>query len=223
MSVGTGLIGKTVMVRFRTRSGRVRASASVVGPFGLLVVMSVIVAGALTILPPAGACTWSVPLPHLAEYADEVAVAFVGREIVRRESEQRTVLVFEVHRVHKGEAGPLIQVIAAPYHSPCDTFRSEGTTAVVTYLAEQDLNWVKPGELWVGSILEPSILELEEVFGPGYPPDPTIELPEFQMPEPPGNSTTSGQTVAVGIALVLLVAGLITIRRLRQRTRRSSS
>ena len=194
----------------------VRISAPAIRAFASLVVVPTIVAGALTIPPPAGACTWSVPLPHLAEYADDIAVAFVGRQIDRTEDEQRAVLTFEVERVYKGEAGPLIQVIAPRYDAPCGTFHSEGTTAVVAELVEQDFRWVKPGELAVNSILEPSIVDLEEVFGASYPPDPTIQLPEPHISERSGYITTIRQLAYFGIGLVIIVAGLIAIRR-RQR------
>ena len=52
--------------------------------------------------------------------------------------------------------------------------------------------------------------DLEEVFGDGYPPDPTIQISEPQTSEPSGNVPRI-RALAVG-ALVVLAVVLIKIR-----------
>ena len=74
-----------------------------------------------------------------------------------------------------------------------------------------------------------TVAELEEVFGTGYPPDHTVQLSERPYPamqtsepqiyEPPDNPTTIQETVGIGIALVVLAAGLIAILRRKRRAR----
>ena len=192
-------------------------------------VMSIAVFVAVLAVPrSARACTITSPYPQLANNADGIAIAFVGRQIDRILDDPRLTLVFEVDRVYKGHIGPVVEV--QTISSSCGTnFSHSGTTAVVAKLAEQDSHWgdLKAGDLYV-TYVETfySIADLEEVFGAGYPPDPTIQLPEPQSSEPQisepqisersGNPTSIRQTVASGIALIVLGAGLIAIRRRRR-------
>lgn len=126
------------------------------------------------------------------------------------------VLTFEVDRVYKGEVGPRISFNVSGPEGACSHFIPSGVTAVLA----QD----RVGDLYI--LLQSSFVseaDLERVFGAGYPPDETLLIaeevspPAHTGPEPPGNPTTTRQTVAVGIALAVLCAGLIAIHRRRRR------
>ena len=137
------------------------------------------------------------------------------------------VLTFEVDRVYKGEVGPRISFDVFGPEGSCSDFIPSGVTAV---LAQDGV-----GDLYI--MLQSSFVseaDLERVFGAGYPPDETLLIaeevsppahtgpeppgnPTTTAPEPPGNPTTTRQTVAVGIALAVLCAGLIAIHRRRRR------
>ncbi len=103
------------MARAANGSGKVRVSAAVTGTLGSLLVALVVVAGVLTHPRPAAACT--VIARPLAEYSEEVDVAFFGRVIERRGLEKDGDLTyieevtFEVYRVYKGEVGPHIRFV----------------------------------------------------------------------------------------------------------------
>ena len=129
------------------------------------------------------------------------------------------VLTFEVDRVYKGEVGPRISFDVSGPEGGCSDFIPSGVTAVLA----QD----RVGDLYI--MLQSSFVseaDLERVFGAGYPPDETLLIaeevspPAHTGPEPPGNPTTTRQTVATGIALVVLGAGLIAIHRRRRRAGR---
>lgn len=180
----------------------------------VVITLAVIVA-VLAIPWSAHACTF--PVRPLEEYSEEVAVAFVGREIDWQERGEQAVLTFEVHRVYKGEVGPRIRFDVAGRESPCSGFLPSGTAAVVAGLVEEDELWYKAGDLYI--MLQSDFVseaDLIEVFGVGYPPDETLLIAEEVDPERPGGLTT-WQTVAISIALVVLLAGLIAISRRRRR------
>lgn len=179
----------------------------------------------LAIPRTARACT--IVVRPLEDYSEEVAVAFFGREIEGREIGERVVLTFEVYRVYKGEVGPHIRFVEPGQYSPCAAYTPRGTTVVLAGLIEKDSLWYEAGDLvTMSGSSYVSEIDLVEVFGAGYPPDETILLPE----DPPGstilvsesssNPTTIRQTVAIGIALVVLGAGLIAMHRRRQREER---
>lgn len=112
----------------------------------------------------------------LSEYADEVDLAFSGRQVERISDEGFIVfvtLVFEVHRVYKGQAGPLIEVRTGWGGGDCGTdFLGKGVTGVAAFGEDGEA-------LGVGRCgSHHSVSDLEEIFGPGYPPDETITLPE---------------------------------------------
>ena len=101
--------------------------------------MAVIVA--VVVVPrSARACTF--PVRPLEEYSEEIAVAFFGREIDRREEGQQVVLTFEVDRVYKGEVGPRISFDVFGPESSCSDFIPSGVTAV---LAQDGV-----GDLYIG-------------------------------------------------------------------------
>ncbi len=82
---------------------------------------------------------------------------------------------------------------------------------MVAQLVEEDAYGFKAGDLY---FMEESAFvseaDLEEVFGDGYPPDPTIQISEPQTSEPSGNVPRI-RALAVG-ALVVLAVVLIKIR-----------
>lgn len=213
------------MTRFRRRSGRARLSTTTVRTFALLVV----IAGVLAIPVPAGACSVTAPFPELADYADEIAVAFVGREIDRfaHPSDGETA-VFEVDRVYKGQAGPLIEVRTGYGYSNCTYhFGFSGTQGITARRGGTEWG-AEEGDLVIGAFFSTaSVAELEEVFGAGYPPDETLIPEEVDAretlliagevdSEPPGRLPT-WQTPAISIALIVLLADLIARHRRRRR------
>lgn len=145
----------------------------------------------------------------LSEYADEVAVAFSGRQIERIDhlndsgAHFGSTLVLEVHQVYKGQAGPLIEVRTGNGFGDCGTdfskkgggvgaafgedaddlstrlatgpVRADGVTGVAAF----GFGFGQVDQLTVGICgSHVSISELEEVFGPGRPPDETVTLPD---------------------------------------------
>ena len=144
----------------------------------------------------------------LSEYADEVAVAFSGRQIERIDhlndsgAHFGSTLVLKVHQVYRGQAGPLIEVRTGNGFGDCGTdflrkgggigaafgkdvddlsarladgsVRADGVTGVAAFGYGEDTDQLSVGIC--GSHV--SISELEEVFGPGRPPDETVTLPE---------------------------------------------
>ena len=132
----------------------------------LLSVIAVIVAGAaLTVLPrPAEACycAWwgrADSVLGMVDF-DDISVAFAGR-IVNWGSESR---VFEVERVYKGRAGPVLEV-HTPDSAACGITGQGIEGAVAT-------TW--QGKLSVSFCSQVTVEQLEAAFGPGYPPDETM-------------------------------------------------
>ena len=210
----------------RCHRDSVRSPAAVIRMLGSLVIVLALLAGVFSNPRPAGACSCEHPFPPLAEYADEIAVAFVGRQIKRLPDPSAGVtLVFEVDRVYKGQAGPRIEVRTAYGGGDCGVDYGHAGTIGIAARRRGDPGWwaAEVGDLTVhlcGSAVPEH--ELEEVFGASYPPDPAIQSSEPQTTEPQttelaDNPTTIRQTVAVSVALVLLVAGLIAMRRRRRR------
>lgn len=191
-----------------------------------LAIALAVIAIVLAIPGSARACTF--PVRPLEEYSEEVAVAFVGRQIDWRERGEHAVLTFAVHRVYKGEVGPRIRFDVAGRESPCSDLLPSGTAAVVAGLVEEDRRWHQAGDLYV--MLQSAFVseaDLIEVFGAGYPPDPKIQPPEpqtseLQTSERSDNATPLRHTVASGIALVVLGAVLVATRRRRGRDGRQS-
>ena len=195
--------------------------------FGSLIVALAVTVGALAIPRSANACSPFPDPPELAEYADEIAVAFVGRQIDYDVHRSKGVtLVFEVDRVYKGQVGRVVKLRTGYGSGDCGVdFGERGTVGITAWGSASE------GDLTVSLHQSAATVEeLEEVFGAGYPPDPTIQLSEPQTTkpqttkpqtsEPSGNPTTIRQTVATGIALVVLGAGLIAIHRRRRRAGR---
>ena len=212
----------------------------------MLIAALTIALSALVAIPrPAGACSCrSAPLP---EYADEVDIAFTGQQIGRFEprgpvvsTADDTLLVLRVHRVFKGQTGPLITVVTRLSGASCGIdFRERGTVAVVAYMREGDLRVGLCASLY-------TVDEFEESFGPGYPPEGTFDLAglfgnlvkmygPFRPPdgpgtaaaaptEPPavsGDTPTSGLTapaviLLIGAALIAFIGGATAWRNQRR-------
>lgn len=145
----------------------------------------------------------------LAEYSDEIAIAFVGRQIDRvehsRSDPNGVTLTFEVDRVFKGEAATSIELTTSASSASCGTdLASRGTTGVAAFESR-----IVPSVSLCGSGVTEA--ELAEVFGAGYAP----------IPLPPRLEAEAGSP---GLALFALLAGvagiggvLLASRRLRLR------
>ncbi len=173
--------------------------------------------------PARGCSCTDIPL---SEYADSVVAAFSGSQIHRidRTNDQGTylgtILVLEVHEVYKGQAGPLIEVHTRSGGGDCGTdFHRMGVTGVAAFGNDGDGLSVH----LCGSHV--SISELEDVFGPGRPPDEKITLPDnteeaaTAAAAPPEEG---GGIPGAAAALIIAAAVLIAVRRwalLRRRSR----
>lgn len=166
------------------------------------------VALAALLAAPYSARACSCRPAELADYADNVAVAFTGRQIERIALPDTpgwvtTALVLEVYRVYKGRAGPRIEVRTGPEAGTCGTsFGGESIVGVAAFGEEGDLTVHLCGS-------RVNIGELEEVFGPGYPPDETIALP--------GETNGFPAAAAVAVGLSILAAGAFALHLLRRR------
>ena len=136
------------------------------------------VAVSVLVVTPRTAHALICEVTELSEYADLVDVAFVGRKIppavyadhLDRESRKfiEFVTVFEVERVYKGQVSPIEGVHSTPGLPSVVTFEP-GTHAVVAFENPD-------GTLSVSVCYDyPTIAELEEEFGPGYPPAGSID------------------------------------------------
>ena len=155
---------------------------------------------------PARAC--SCIHQELSEYADDISVAFVGRQLERVVHDQfddnGAALLFRVDRVYKGEAGPLIEVRTHAQESACGI--DLGGTGAVGIAA-----WTWRGDLSVnlcGSMV--TAAELQDVFGEGRPPDDSIRLPDSD-----DDQGLLAFLLIAGAAAVL-AAGAVAWRRRRQ-------
>lgn len=126
-------------------------------------------------------------------------------------------LVFEVRRVYKGQAGPLIKVRTGRGGGDCGTdFFGQGVIGVAAF--GENVENLSVG--LCGS--HHSVSDLEEIFGPGYPPDEAITLPAAPPEEQDG---APGAAAAPIIAAALLLAGgaAALLRRRRKKTGRLPS
>ena len=176
---------------------------------GLSILTTAVVISTLAATPrTAHAC--SCGRLGLSAYADDVAVAFVGRQVSREAGSQTARMVFEVDRVYKGDVGPLIEVRSASYDAACGVdFAGQPSAGVAAFERDE-------GTLSVD--LCSSIVtshELEEVFGAGYPPDESSDL------YAPGDGSTSVSAPLVTLlavaAAVVLAVSILAVRRRRRR------
>ena len=203
-----------------------------------LTIIAMITAGvALAASPrPAGACM-CMDIPF-SEYANEVDIAFTGRQIGRLQpsgpllhSMEDALLVLRVDRVFKGRAAPLITLVTVVDSASCGIdFRGSGAVAVTAYMWEGDLS--------VGLCDRHTVDEFEESFGPGYPPEGTFHLAglfgqlidKFGSRRPPDTPdiaaipddnpttgrTTPGLVLLIGAALIIFIGGAAAWRRHRR-------
>ena len=151
---------------------------------------------------------------ELSEYADDITVAFVGRQLERvvldEVDDNGTALLFGVDRVYKGEAGPLIEVRTHAQESACGV--DLGGMGVVGIAAR---TW--RGDLSVhlcGSMV--TAAELQDVFGEGHPPDDSIRLPDS------GDDQSPLAFLLIAGAAVVLAAGAVAWRRRRENCSRGA-
>lgn len=162
---------------------------------GLAIVALVAVMTVVVTARTAQAC--SCVERELADYADGVAVAFVGHQLERvvqdYVEDNGAALLFRVERVHKGQAGPLIEVRTHAQGPACGIdVGGQGTVGVVANQWRGDLS-----VNLCGSIV--AIDELEQVFGEGYLPDESIRLPV--SPDPEQHAFYTGQPPDDGLVM----------------------
>ncbi len=147
----------------------------------LAAVMAVAGAALVATPQPAPGCSCT-RTAILSEYADEVEVAFTGRQIERVEPDgtaigaAKVALILEVDRVYRGRTGPLISVLTNFGGGNCGIdFSREGLVAVAPALRQDnDLEVALCGSQY-------AISDFQAVFGPGYPPDETMTQTLEQM------------------------------------------
>ena len=194
-----------------------------------LLAMTVALGALFTISRPAQGCSPPYPPIPLSDYAADTAVAFAGRQIAKiypndpsyhsaLSRSDGITLIFEVERVFKGRAGPLLAARTASMSGDCGI--DYGDMGIVGIAAErwEEGGWRvgQPGDLLVSfGYPQYKIDELEEEFGPGYPPDETM-VQVAEMLENPDK--TSGVTyLLIGGVAVVLTGGAILALRLRRR------
>lgn len=175
------------------------------------------------LLTPGTAHACSCTGETLADHADEVAVAFTGRQIERIEhpsavangerSDDPVTLVFEVSLVYKGTVGPRVEVLTERYGCGVD-FSGMGTVGVAAFSRSPQWQAELEGDLQVGwCASRVAIAELEDVFGSGYPPDPNL-VPASA--DPSEGSLLSTTLLVGGGGLILATIGLFAWHRTRQ-------
>ena len=123
---------------------------------------------------PAHAC--SCIHRELSEYADDISVAFVGRQLERvvhnQVGDNGAALLFLVDRVYKGEAGPLIEVRTHAQGPACGMdLGGMGAVGIAARTWRGDLSVSLCGSMVTAA-------ELQDVLGEGHPPDVSIRLPD---------------------------------------------
>ena len=188
------------MSRDRGRPSRGRIPAVVIRSSGAVLVVLAVTLGALAIPRAANACSpFPDPHPELAEYADKIAVAFVGRQIGQRVHSSAGVrLVFEVERVYKGSVGYRVELQTGYGDGDCGTdFGGLGTVGITAYPSGKS-------DLSVSVHRSTATVdELEDVFGVGYPPNPT-----FPVRDP----VVTRDWIVFGSAVVLTAALIWRVR-----------
>ena len=169
--------------------------------YGVLILVAAVFCAILAVTPrTAHAC--SCEFRPLSEYADDVELAFAGRQlrrIVPASNEEAwkplsVTLVFQVDQVYKGRAGPQVEVRTNQGSAACGLDLSgAGVTGIAAFPTKEGLG--------VGSCGSPvTIAELEEVFGEGYPADLKAEAwdpgddvwtPATNSTSPPATNSTS--------------------------------
>ena len=144
---------------------------------------------------------------ELSEYADDITVAFVGRQLERVVhdwvDDNGTALLFRVDRVYKGEAGPLIEVRTHAQGPACGMdLGGMGAVGIAARTWRGDLSVNLCNSMVTAA-------ELHDVFGEGYPPDDSIRLPDS------GDDQSPLAFLLIAGAAVVLAAGAVAWRRQR--------
>ena len=193
-----------------------------------LLAITVALAALIAAPRPAHGCSCS-PDRTLSDYIDDADVIFAGRSLQRigpddpsyhsalSRSEGMTI-IFEVERVFKGRAGPLLAARTAYGVGDCGYKAADKSAAAVLATRRGEHGWwvSEPGDLEVGLCgSRYTVNELEETLGPGYPPDETmVEVAELL--ENSDKLSTGTYLLIWGVAAVL-VGGAIFAFRWRRR------
>ena len=161
---------------------------------------------------PAAAC--SCQDSTLAEYADEVALAFTGEQTARvvldEMEDNGAVLTFEVDQVFKGDVGETISVRTHAQGSACGMDFSGAAGSGVAVFTWRDQLSVS----LCGSAV--SVEELESVFGDGVPPvvvrsEGSEPGDEAQDAAPPSNTVTDDSTFLNPMSIAIVTASGLAI------------
>lgn len=196
-----------------------------------LTIITMIVAGtALTALPrPAGACSCA-PDYTLSDHIDGADVIFTGRPVQRIGPDDPSyhsalsrsygvTVIFEVDRVFKGQAGPLLAARTGYGVGDCGYPRDRSghmnTTAVLATLRGEHGWWAaEPGDLIVGLCDSwYTVNEIQGMLGPGYPPDETMVQVRKLLENP--DKAPAGLYWLIGTIVAALVGGTALAYRLR--------
>lgn len=205
-----------------------------------VVAITVALAALIATPRPAYGCSPPNPPISLSDYAADTEVAFAGRQIARIEpndpsyhsalsrSSYGITLIFEVERVYKGRAGPLLAARTAYGDGDCGVDYGNAGTIGIAARKWTEGGWRvgEPGDLTVSFwVSRYTIREMEEVFGPGYPPDEAmvqvrelLENPDLLLPEtppPPDNAQNPVFYWLIGGAAAVLLGGTALAYRLR--------
>jgi len=159
-------------------------------------------AGAVLVATPGPAQAHICWPPPLSEYADDVEVAFVGRQIdqIRNSGDDYDTLLFEVEWVYKGETGALLEA-----RTSAEPFYEWQFDPEIVGIAAYELDGRLTVDVCISIYYVPQIHEFHEVFGPGYPPGST------PPPAPPAPPPPPDRMPAVAIALLIWAAGFLLI------------
>ncbi len=153
-------------------------------------------AGAVLVATPGPAQAHICWPPPLSEYADDVDVAFIGRQIdqIHNSGDDYDTLLFEVEWVYKGDTGALLEARTSPEPLYPWEFYPE-----MVAIAAYELDGRLTVDVCTSIYYDVQFHEFYEVFGPGYPPGSTPPpAPPYRMP-------------AVAIALLIWAAGFLLI------------
>jgi len=175
---------------------------------GVSLLVSALLAGVMLLVGAAPALACSCSGAPLADYADEVTLAFSGTQVDRDVEDQvrenGAVLTFEVDQVFRGDVGSRIEVRTNAQGSACGLdLAGAGTTGLVTF----DSDEFAEVHLCGSSV---AIADLEAVFGPGAAAD------DLGGVESEDEMSIAVMAVAI-IAAMALVAGAVALVRRRRR------
>ena len=201
----------------------------------LLAVIALTVAlAALIVAPrPAGACSCAIDYT-LSGHIDDADVIFAGRPVHRIGPDDPSyhsflsrsygvTVIFEVERVFKGQAGPLLAARTASGEESCGYPRNRrdrnDPRAVLATLRGEHGWWVaEPGDLQVGYCGSwHTVNEITEALGPGYPPDETMVQVRELLDDP--DKAPAGLYWLIGTIAASLTGGTALAYRLRASNR----